>query len=90
MPASGRTAKFMKLLYFPGPSKRPFIVTTLTRRRWVAMHLGAIGGGLIAGLTAFSAAVRTNYLPSVPEPLVWLAPTALLSPLLQRASKRYG
>ncbi len=61
-----------------------------TRRRWVAMHLGAIGGGLIAGLTAFSAAVLTNYLPSVPEPLVWLAPTALLSPLLQRASKRYG
>jgi hypothetical protein len=54
------------------------------------MHLGAIGGGLIAGLTAFAAAVLTNYVPSVPEPLVWLAPTALLSPLLQRASKRYG
>lgn len=34
MPASGRTAKFMKLLYFPGLSKRPFIVTTLLGRGW--------------------------------------------------------
>lgn len=60
-----------------------------TRTPWIAMHLGAIGGGLIAGITAFGAAAVTNWLPAIPEPLVWLAPAAVLSPLLQRASKAY-
>lgn len=59
------------------------------RVRWVAMHLGAVGGGLIAGLTAFGAAALTNYLPGVPEPVVWLAPTAVLGPLLRRAARPY-
>jgi hypothetical protein len=59
-----------------------------SRRSWVAMHVGAIGGGLIAGLTAFGAATLTNYVPMVPEPVVWLLPTAILSPLLRRASSR--
>lgn len=58
------------------------------RRPWVAEHLGAAGGGFIAGLTAFGAAAGTNLLPQVPEPLYWLGPAAVLSPLLARWGKR--
>jgi hypothetical protein len=58
------------------------------RRPWVAEHLGAAGGGLIAGLTAFGAAAGTNLLPQLPEPLLWLGPAAVLSPLLMRWGKR--
>ncbi|MBL8619405.1 MAG: hypothetical protein JNM72_27570 [Deltaproteobacteria bacterium] len=58
------------------------------RRPWVAEHLGAAGGGFIAGLTAFGAAAGTNLLPQVPEALLWLAPAAVLSPLLMRWGKR--
>lgn len=58
------------------------------RRPWVVMHLGAIGGGLIAALTAFSAAVLSNYATWIPEFVVWLAPAAVLSPLLQREGRR--
>lgn len=60
-----------------------------SRERWVAVHLGAIGGGLIAGCTAFAAAAVTNYLPQVPEPLVWLTPPAVLAPWLVVAGRRY-
>ncbi len=59
------------------------------RAPWVAEHLGSIGGGLIAGLTAFGAAAGTNYLPQVPEPVYWLAPVVVLSPLFQVASAGY-
>lgn len=63
--------------------------TPIDRRGpWVPQHLGAVGGGLIAGLTAFAAAALTNYLPAVPEPLVWLAPGAILGPLLARETRR--
>lgn len=58
-----------------------------TRERWVAVHLGAIGGGLIAGITAFAAATLTNWVPAVPEPVVWLAPTVILGPLLRRLAR---
>lgn len=58
------------------------------RGPWVAAHLGAAGGGLIAGTTAFAAATLTNFVPSVPEPIVWLAPAAVLGPILRRASQR--
>lgn len=61
-----------------------------TRGPWVAVHLGAIGGGLIAGLTAFGAAAVTNYVPAVPEWILWLAPAAVLSPLLVRAGRAYA
>lgn len=61
-----------------------------TRQPWVAVHLGAIGGGLIAGLTAFGAAAGTNYVPAVPEWILWLAPAAVLSPLLVRAGRAYA
>ncbi len=68
---------------------RWFRADRATRAPWIAVHLGAIGGGLIAGLTAFGAAALTNYLPAVPEPVVWLAPTVVLGPLLRRASRAY-
>lgn len=68
---------------------RWFRAPVATRTPWVGEHLGSIGGGLIAGLTAFGAAAGTNYLPQVPEPVYWLAPTVVLSPLLQWASARY-
>lgn len=58
------------------------------RRPWVAEHLGAAGGGFIAGLTAFGAAAGTNLLPQLPEALLWLGPAAVLSPLLMRWGKR--
>ena len=58
------------------------------RRSWRAQHLGAMGGGLIAGLTAFGAAGGTNLLPAVPEPVWWLGPTLILAPLLRRASSK--
>ena len=61
-----------------------------TRRDWRAVHAGAIGGGLIAGLTAFAAATLTNYVPSIPEPVIWLTPAAILAPLLRRATLRIG
>lgn len=68
---------------------RWFRAPVASRAPWVGEHLGSIGGGLIAGLTAFGAAAGTNYLPEVPEPVYWLAPTVVLSPLLQWASARY-
>ena len=68
---------------------RWFRAPVATRVPWVAEHMGSIGGGLIAGLTAFGAAAGTNYLPQVPEPIYWLGPVVVLSPLLQRASARY-
>jgi hypothetical protein len=68
---------------------RWFRAPPATRAPWVAEHIGAIGGGLIAGLTAFVAAVGTNYLPQVPEPIYWLGPVVVLGPLLHCASARY-
>ena len=58
------------------------------RSPWQAEHLGAMGGGLIAALTAFGAATGTNLLPVVPEPIWWLGPTLILGPLLRRASSK--
>ena len=59
------------------------------RDPWVAEHIGAIGGALIAGLTALGAAAGTNYLPIVPEPIYWLGPVVVLGPLLRRLSARH-
>ena len=69
--------------------KLVLICSTIARAEAVAEHLGSIGGGLIAGLTAFGAAAGTNYLPQVPEPVYWLAPVVVLSPLFQVASAGY-
>lgn len=67
---------------------RWFRADPATRRPWIAEHLGAIGGGFIAGLTAFGAAAGTNLLPMVPEAVFWLGPAALLIPVLRRATAR--
>ncbi|MBM4368198.1 MAG: hypothetical protein FJ102_18445 [Deltaproteobacteria bacterium] len=54
------------------------------REPWVTQHIGAISGGLIAGLTALGAAAGTNYLPVVPEPVYWLGPALILGPIFRR------
>lgn len=69
---------------FAGVHLRWFRADRATRTTWVSVHVGAIGGGLIAGLTAFGAAAGTNYVPAVPEPVWWLGPTVVLGPLLAR------
>ena len=55
---------------------------------WMEHHGSTMGGALIASLTAFSAAVLTNYLQQVPEFLIWLAPIALGAPIVNKQVKR--
>ncbi len=53
-------------------------------RPWQRLHGAAIGGAWIASMTAFAAATVTNWVPSVPEWLLWVAPSAICVPLLRR------
>lgn len=55
---------------------------------WAALHGSTMGAAYIAGLTAFGAAAMTNYVPSVPEWIVWLAPAVVLTPVLNRMEQR--
>ena len=57
-------------------------------RDWVAHHGETMGGAFIASMTAFFAAAMTNVLPGVPEFLIWLAPIALLVPVLRGQLRR--
>jgi hypothetical protein len=51
---------------------------------WKHHHGSAIGGAFIATVTAFAAASVTNYLPMIPEWMIWLAPTVAFTPWLRR------
>ena len=57
-------------------------------RSWMEHHGSALGGAFIASVTAFTAAVLTNYVKQVPEFIVWLVPIALLAPLLNKQVRR--
>jgi len=59
------------------------------RKPWVLVHLGAMGGGLIAAVTAFTTATVARLLPDAPQGLFWLGPTVLLTPWVVLASQRY-
>lgn len=76
----GARAAASHLRFFLRPETDP--------RSWMEHHGSALGGGCIASVTAFSAAVVTNLLPGVPEFLVWLTPIALGVPVLARQVRR--
>jgi hypothetical protein len=57
-------------------------------RSWMQHHGGTLGGALIASVTALCAAVLTNYLPQVPEFIVWLVPIVLLIPMIRKQVAR--
>lgn len=67
---------------------RFFLNPAADSRPWTAHHGSALGGGCIASVTAFSAAVLTNAVPQVPEFLVWLTPVALGVPVLIHQLRR--
>ena len=76
----GARAAASHLRFFLRPATDP--------RSWTEHHGSALGGGCIASVTAFSAAVVTNALPAVPEFLIWLTPVALGVPVLVRQVRR--
>ena len=57
---------------------------------WRALHVHGAAGALISAVTAFAAAAGPRLLPGLPEPVLWLAPTALLTPLFIRLGRRPG
>ena len=67
---------------------RFFLKPETDARSWTEHHGSALGGGCIASVTAFCAAVVTNALPAVPEFLIWLTPVAIGVPLLVRQVRR--
>ena len=76
----GARAAASHLRFFLKPETDP--------RSWMEHHGSALGGGCIASVTAFCAAVVTNALPAVPEFLIWLTPVAIGVPLLVRQVRR--
>ena len=56
-------------------------------KTWMEHHGTSLGGAFIASVTAFSAAVLTNYFKQIPEFIVWLAPILLLIPVLNKQVK---
>ncbi len=65
-----------------------FATETTDPHAWMPHHGGTMGGAFIASATAFCAAVVTNALPVIPEFLVWLTPTAVLMPVVNRQVRR--
>ena len=56
---------------------------------WLLAHLQRMTGGYIAAITAFLV-VNAKYSPiALPSVLVWLLPTAILTPLIISWSKKY-
>ena len=66
--------------FFKSPSEDP--------RNWMQHHGSTLGGAFIASMTAFTAAVLTNYFKQIPEFVIWLAPIFLLTPLIKKQVKR--
>jgi hypothetical protein len=61
-----------------------------TRNYWLLAHLQRMTGGYIAALTAFLV-VNSSSLPSfIPGVVYWLLPTAILTPLIIRWSRKYA
>ena len=58
------------------------------KQTWMMHHGSTLGGALIASTTAFTAAVLTNYAKQIPEFVVWLAPIAILLPIVTKQVKR--
>jgi hypothetical protein len=48
---------------------------------WIHEHMRAVATAFIASITAFTTATAPRLLPDVPEPIWWLGPAALLTPL---------
>lgn len=59
-------------------------------RNWMRLHGAAIGGAWIASMTAFAAATVTNWIPAVPEWILWVGPSLLGVPLLRRRVRRFA
>jgi uncharacterized membrane protein len=59
------------------------------RNYWLLAHLQRMTGGYIAALTAFLV-VNSDYFPSmIPGVVLWLLPTAVLTPLIILWSRKY-
>ena len=58
------------------------------KQTWMEHHGTTLGGAFIASATAFTAAVLTNYLKQIPEFVVWLAPIAILLPMVSKQVQR--
>lgn len=48
---------------------------------WISEHIRGMAATFIASLTAFGAAASPRLAPSIPPPVLWLAPTLSLTPL---------
>jgi len=60
-----------------------------TKNYWLIAHLKRMTGGYIAAITAFLV-VNSKYSPIVlPSVLIWLLPTAILTPLIISWTKKY-
>jgi hypothetical protein len=60
------------------------------RNYWLLAHLQRMTGGYIAALTAFLV-VNSHIFPSIiPGVVLWLLPTAVLTPLIVIWSRKYG
>ena len=57
-------------------------------KTWMVHHGETMGGAFIASLTAFCAAALTNWVPAIPEFLIWIAPALLFGPVVGRQVAR--
>ncbi|MEM6293104.1 MAG: hypothetical protein AAGA54_17640 [Myxococcota bacterium] len=58
----------------------------LEEGEWVQHHVRGVAASFIASLTAFLTVIGPRYFPQVPGVVLWLAPTALFTPVFSRLS----
>lgn len=63
-------------------SYREFTHTPTDRNHWWYSHMGGMLGSYIAAVTAFSAVNFPNWLPQVPQVVVWLWPSIIGVPVI--------
>jgi hypothetical protein len=51
---------------------------------WIGEHIRGVAAAFIASITAFAAATGPRLAPGIPEPLLWLGPTLVFTPLFIR------